>query len=494
MRLARLVAGLLAIALTLAAASPSLAWPIRDVTPSLELRSDYSSLANPRGIWIDLEDRLYVANYSANSISLFAPGWSSSSRPLKVLKGAGTGLVRPRAITVDADGVLYVVNADSVTAYAKDWGDGSTKPIKTLRGSGTGLLDPQAVAFDSIGQMYVVNSYETSGGTGSITVYPPDWTGGNTSPTRVLSGVLTGLGSPRSIAFDEEGRMVILNANSVTIYPVGWLSGDSRPMVTLTHQQLGLLSPRAISIDDLGFLYSTNDASVGSSLPSIAVHAPLSMGILEPIARIAGTSTRLSRAWGISIDGSGQPAVANDGRNSVTKYRVTSQLVSLSGPSAPVLADREIVVIAKSTSGLGTTLASTTPKVCSGAGKDWAVLKLLDVGTCTVVATQEGNQTWLPAPRALLNVEVAPSPQQIDVAPIRDVSLAMRARVVTASTTSRLPVIWRSQTTEVCRATRAFGQRIVLKAPGICRLTAEQPGNRHWAPASPVSVQFSITR
>lgn len=506
----RVLAVLIGLILGMTALPGAQAWPVRDLPSMTELRGDGGLLANPRHVAVDSKGRLYVVSHSSNSVSVFESGWSATSKPLKVLRGASTGLVRPVAVAFDADDMMYVVNSDSVTAYDANWASGSTSPTKTLRGGGTGLLNPTAIAFDSSGLMYITNSYASATGGGSVTAYVADWRTGNTPPIRQLTGLATGLLSPRSLAFDSEGRMIVINADSVSIFSASWISGNTPPMYAFPHHQLGLLSPRSVAVDDLGFVFTSSDGSPESARPSITVHAPIpaAFGIqvpgsgwsAAPVARITGESTRLARPWGLAVDGDGHPVVANDARNSIVRFGVQSQLVSISNPTPKTLPDRVVLADASAsvstvaTSGLLATVSSTTPKVCTGTGKGATELRLLDVGTCTVEAMQDGNQMWLPAPRALMSFTVHPSPQEITVRPISDARIADRTRMMTASTTSGLPVIWRSASPTVCSATRAFGHRIVFRSSGMCQLTAEQPGNRLWAPAANVTVRFRITR
>ena len=115
------------------------------------------------------------------------------------------------------------------------------------------------------------------------------------------------------------------------------------------------------------------------------------------------------------------------------------------------------------------------------------------MGTCALEATPEGDERRAPAPAITGSFQVTTAPQTITVSGPTSASLAKKWTRVMASTTSGLPVVWTSETPDICLHKRSFGQRVQLKAQGTCTLSAYQRGNSLWDSAGPESVSFEVT-
>ena len=124
---------------------------------------------------------------------------------------------------------FYVANftGNSITVYAAG-ATGNTSPTATIAGSNTGLNGPIGVAFDAAGQLYV-----SDGNSNSITVYAAGATG-NATPTATIAGTNTGLNSPAGIALDAAGRLYVgnLDNNTITVYTAG-ATGNATPAATI---------------------------------------------------------------------------------------------------------------------------------------------------------------------------------------------------------------------------------------------------------------------
>lgn len=144
------------------------------------------------------------------------------------------------------------------------------------------------------------------------------------------------------------------------------------------------------------------------------------------------------------------------------------------GEAAPALAST-------ATSGLTVAYASETPDVCRIADGE---LHISRTGTCTVVATQPGDRLWAPAQVVRQDLTVLRKVQAIDVAPLHDTPLGQAAPALTARATSGAAVTSRSVTPETC--TVADGV-VTLRAPGTCRVLAEQRGDEEWEPTEQVA-------
>ncbi len=159
------------------------------------------------------------------------------------------------------DGQIYVLHeengsrAPSVTVYDDFSGTQSSQPVKELVGPNTGLHDPYALAFDSLGNMHVSNaSTAENQDLGSVVVFPRDFAPGNTSPSKVLTGVETRLERAWGIVFDAQDHMYVastktvddIEIGSVLKYAAGWTEPDTAPMDELSGPATQLMQPTSL--------------------------------------------------------------------------------------------------------------------------------------------------------------------------------------------------------------------------------------------------------
>ena len=458
------------------------------------LEGPSTGLRTPTGIAFDDTGQMYVSNKRDNTITVYPYNWSTGDvAPVKTLSGSSTLLNTPIAIAFDADQQMYVVNLDSITVYAADWTTGDTAPVKVLSGSSTGLKDPSGIAFDSIGRMYIANSGGAIGSAlGSISVFPDGWTTGDTKPMAVLGGAATGLLHPSSIAFDEAGFMYVTNSYGVTAYEPGWDAGDTAPTRVLAGPGSGMTDPRSVNFGDDGYMYVLNIGRGTIQRTYITVHDPnWTTGPTPPVSVIYFDDWLLRQPQAMTFDDSNLLYVTRDFQHSVAAFQ--TQTLSLDPVDDVPWSTPSATVSASSTAGSPVTITTTSPNVCSGTGTSPLTVTIKAMGTCTFNVTQDGEERVAPAPPISGSFQVTTAPQTVSVSGPTQVSVSKRWARVKASTTSGLPVVWTTQTPDVCVHRRAFGQRVQLKAPGTCTLSAYQPGNSLWSPEGPVSLSFEVT-
>ena len=123
--------------------------------------SALNMLNNPRGIFVDTELNLYVADCYNNRIQLFRPSQLNGT----ALAGSGapntTTLNSPTGIVLDADGYLFISDAGNNRIVAS-----SSNGFRCIVGcSGSGgrqsnrLTGPWGISFDSYGNLFVVDTY-----------------------------------------------------------------------------------------------------------------------------------------------------------------------------------------------------------------------------------------------------------------------------------------------------------------------------------------------
>jgi predicted extracellular nuclease len=145
-------------------------------------------------------------------------------------------------------------------------------------------------------------------------------------------------------------------------------------------------------------------------------------------------------------------------------------------------------VTATASSGLAVTFRTTTPMVCSVTG---SMVSLSGTGTCSLWADQAGDPIHGPAPSVARSFAVATGmAQTIDFPPLTPRGVGSGDFAPTVSASSGLPVLLGSSTPTVCTTQSA---QVGLIGIGTCTLSAQQPGNAVWLPATPVTRSFAVT-
>jgi hypothetical protein len=167
-----------------------------------------------------------------------------------------TGVSDPVQIAVDAQGTVYVANAQtggtgagSVTIYAR----GQTAPTRTLS---AGLDTSMGIAVDSAGTVYVSNKLLAS-----IEVFPK----GKNTPSATITANLTG---PDGLAVNRAGDLFIADSSADNVLELAHGTKTPKPLGLS-----GIERPTGIAVDSHGNLYVANLAGAASR---IAVFAPSS--------------------------------------------------------------------------------------------------------------------------------------------------------------------------------------------------------------------------
>jgi hypothetical protein len=122
--------------------------------------SEPHMLAGPKGIFVDMQLNLYVADCENNRIQFFQPGQLNGTT-VAVEGALGTiTLRRPHAVILDADGYLFIADFGNERII----GSGSAG-FRCLIGCSSGkgtqiyqLNEPKAISFDSDGNIFVVDA------------------------------------------------------------------------------------------------------------------------------------------------------------------------------------------------------------------------------------------------------------------------------------------------------------------------------------------------
>ncbi len=292
-----------------------------NVAPSATIAGSNTGLSDPRGIALDANGNIYVANYDASTVTVYPAGSNGNVAPSETIDSPGvTGLA------LDARGNIYVTSGGDALSVYPPGSNGNVAPSATIAGSNTGLNDAWDLAVDATGNTYVANG-------NAVTVYPPG-SNGNVAPSATI-GSNTVLSNPGGIALDFYANIYISNRNNtVTVYPAG-SNANAAPSSTVGGAKTGLNFPTGIALDASGNIYVANDGSENGGADAITVYPAGSNGNVVPSATIDGSKTGLDFPAGIALDSSGNIYVANDGSEDGGTDTVTVYPAGSNGNVAP---------------------------------------------------------------------------------------------------------------------------------------------------------------
>lgn len=164
----------------------------------------------------------------------------------------------------------------------------------------------------------------------------------------------------------------------------------------------------------------------------------------------------------------------------------TPQVITFAQPSSDELVNGSRSLTATADSGLPTTLTSSTTAVCTVSG---ATVSYVDHGICTITASQAGDATHAAAADVARSFSITTRAQSITFLALPTHSMDDGPLALSASATSSLTVAFSSSTPAVCTVS---GTTLSFVAPGMCTLTASQPGDGTWAAAVPVTHSFLV--
>ncbi|HVN53081.1 MAG TPA: kelch repeat-containing protein, partial [Anaerolineaceae bacterium] len=165
-----------------------------------------------------------------------------------------------------------------------------------------------------------------------------------------------------------------------------------------------------------------------------------------------------------------------------------SQTITFAPLQNKVYGNPNFDVSATASSGLPVSFSASGN--CSLIGS--VTIQITGAGSCTVTASQEGNETYraaVPVPRTFT---INRASQVISFDPLPNKTYGIVDFPVNATTSSSLPVSFSVGVTDQC--TLHDGNMIHITAAGNCNVTASQNGDANYNPASPVTRSFTISK
>jgi sugar lactone lactonase YvrE len=315
------------------------------------------TLNQPKGITVDKNNNLYVADSLNNIVRYFNQNYTFPKTSVPSLSGSQplTYVINQAANLSVTAGPDYVITSDSCLGGQVPAPAGAlpntcqvfvrfspTRPgiryspltitdsvsggiVATgLEGIGTGALgvfspgrvstiaaglnQPKAVATDSAGNAYVLEA-GTTPGTGDVRIVTP---GGGSSQFTVKPG--NGLLTPSGLATDAAGNWFVVDATQGTVERYGADGSVNTTFVT------GLIAPSAIYVDGFGNLYIAQQGSAHNVIElyvSGLRRVVAGSGTVDGANNVPAITARLVSPGGFFIDVSGVLYIADTGGHRV---------------------------------------------------------------------------------------------------------------------------------------------------------------------------------
>jgi hypothetical protein len=262
-----------------------------NATPSLTVSGSKTKLDQPDALAIDRSSgKLFVANgaYQDRRILIFPKGSSGNVAP-KVLAGSNVPVQNTEGLAVDASGNLYVSDYTAKAIYVFAAGaSGNTAPIRTIAGAATGLVQPFGMSFDSHGHLYVAQGHDS---TAPIVEFAAN-ANGNAAPIATIGGSHTKLLGIFNVALDKHDRIIVPTAGSIEIFAAG-AHGNVSPVATIKGDNSTIADVTSVGTDSNGSIYGTNAIDISQRKFSLIVFDSNANGNVAPARIISGSHTHI---------------------------------------------------------------------------------------------------------------------------------------------------------------------------------------------------------
>ncbi len=252
---------------------------------------------------------------------------------------------------------------------------------------------------------------------------------------------------------------------SITVSNSGGLPTTGTVTVT-EHLPTGLA---LVSMSGIGWTCSGTVCSRNEALPAGNSYLPITVTVNVAADAPSPVTNQ------ITVSGGGSsPATASD-----TTIPAAAQSISFGAIASVTFGVAPFALNATATSGLAVSFSSSTPTVCTVAG---ATVIIVAGGICSVIASQPGNGTQGAANPVTQSFLVNPVTQTVTFTlPARPPVNFNLGVPLTGTSSSGLQVFYSTTTPLVCFLNVPD---VYFQATGACTITASQPGNASYLPAS----------
>ncbi|TQV89519.1 Calx-beta domain-containing protein [Aliikangiella coralliicola] len=174
--------------------------------------------------------------------------------------------------------------------------------------------------------------------------------------------------------------------------------------------------------------------------------------------------------------------------NDVVLTALSDQTITFPAPADQTYDVGSINVAATATSGLSVSFSSNSLSICSVSG---STVSILNVGTCSITASQSGNASYNAAVNVTQTFTVNKADQTISFGALANKTYGDADFALGASSNSGLTVSFSSTTSSVCSVS---GTTLSIVGAGSCSITASQEGDSNYNAATDVTQSFTINK
>ena len=194
--------------------------------PTATISGSDTGLEITWGITVDTNGNIYVADWNRSSVFVYPPVASSTGQlnevPSATISGANTGMIGPDGLFVDSSSNIHVADfyANSVSVFAAG-SSGNIPPSSGTIGTTTAIgLNSQEDRVGPGRQHHVADCPVCYGypGNPGVFVYSAG-SNGNTAPSAIISGPNTDLFAPEGIALDSSSNLYVMDVGGSPIAP-----------------------------------------------------------------------------------------------------------------------------------------------------------------------------------------------------------------------------------------------------------------------------------
>ena len=313
-------------------------------------------------------------------------------------------------------------------------------------------------------------------GSGGFTTAPGSPFAGGTTPFSVAVADFNGDGRPDvAITNLGSGGVSLLFGAQATTTSV--LSTTAAASVVY-----GASVPLSLKVTSAGFNAPTGTATFFDSSTTLGTAAQMGSPFTYMATGLAAGSHMLTASYG--GDNASNISTSNTVALTVTQ---ASQTITFGALSTKSYGIAPFAVSGTASSSLALSFASTTSSVCTVSG---GMVTILSVGSCTVEASQPGNNNYLAATPVDQKFAVTQASQTITFTTLPNLQIGSPPFALTATASSGLAVAFTSTTTPICTVAAGI---VTMLAAGTCTIQATQPGNVDYTAAPSVSQHFSVT-
>ena len=263
-----------------------------------------------------------------------------------------------------------------------------------------------------------------------------------------------------------------------------------QPILTIT-------APESVAVGETATVSVSSDVD-GPITLAVAEESASSCTLTENSLAATSTGTcTLNASMSATAD-----HVAAFATQSIT---ITGTPQTINFGAGPLLTETDVpfgttppALVATASSGLAVSYEVSTPSVCEALAPAsppyaWSI-RLLNVGTCTVVANQVGNAVYESAPSVERSFTIVQGSQTIELDVLTDRAFDPTvAQVLPRYSSANLPLNYAGLTSSVCEP-QFNGTLFELRvfAPGTCTIRAEQAGTSTYRAADSIIRTFEV--